>query len=53
MSKDYKIICNKCGSECEYSMEDDGACGDPDCCGCASYWVEVKCPNCGELEDIR
>lgn len=23
-------------------LEDDGGCGDPECCGAPSYWIEIK-----------
>ena len=51
--KKYKIICLKCKSECEIILEDDGACNDPECCGGASYWIEIKCPKCKIIKKIN
>ena len=31
-------------------LDDDGACGDPECCGGATYWIKISCPTCGEEE---
>ena len=45
----YKVICKKCNEECELKLEDDDACGDPECCGSPSYHIEVICPNCGDI----
>lgn len=43
-----KIIkCEKCGKEHELELQDDGACGDPDCCGARSYYYSITC-ECGE-----
>ena len=29
-------------------MDDDGACGDPECCGAPYYWIAIK-PEDGRL----
>ena len=48
----YTITCNKCKSKCELKIENDGACGDPDCCGCGAptSYVIIECPKCGQIE---
>lgn len=43
---DVKITCTNCGSDAEISLEDDGACGNPKCCGPRSYWLEIRCSKC-------
>lgn len=45
--------CKKCGRDAEITLEDDGGCSDPECCGGASYWIEISCPNCGAIETVR
>ena len=49
MEKKYKVICKKCEEECEVLFENSGGCNDPECCGGASYYIEIVCKNCGNI----
>lgn len=48
MYESFKIIkCEKCGKEGKALLDDDGACGDPECCGYRTYYYKLEC-SCGE-----
>lgn len=36
-----------CGGDIELIDCDDGACGDPECCGGTSYYITARCKKCG------
>jgi hypothetical protein len=46
MEDKFTIMCKKCGGKAEMTLEDDSACGDPECCGDRSSWVAINCKNC-------
>lgn len=48
----FTVICRTCKSEATVGMGDDGACGDPECCGAASYRLEIHCKNCPQHETV-
>ena len=43
-------VCKKCGTRAIFQQHDNGACGDPECCGEYREWVVVKCEDCGAFE---
>ena len=45
-------ICKKCKVKAEIIEEDNGACGDPECCGAVSEWAVAECPKCKVRERI-
>jgi len=44
--------CNVCKTECQIEFHDNGACGDPDCCGEFEEWVVLFCPKCTAHEEL-
>jgi len=47
----YELIHKDCGGLVTATLEDDGGCGDPECCGETRYHVELICDKCGDLYD--
>lgn len=45
--------CKNCGVEAIFETRDNGACGDPECCGPYEEYTILKRPKCGETEDLR
>lgn len=41
---------DRCKEKCTIKLDDDGACGDPECCGDTRYYITVTCPKHGEQE---
>lgn len=39
------VKCKVCGGEAEVFLDDNGACGDPECCGERSYYIAYKCKD--------
>jgi hypothetical protein len=52
MTEKFNVTCKKCGSPAKVVHDDNGACGDPNCCGEREYWIEIRCTNkeCKETE---
>ena len=48
-----KLECKKCKVTAILRDADNGACGDPECCGGLREWVEAVCPKCGMVEEIE
>jgi len=38
-------ICKECGFYGLIQLNDDGACGDPDCCVSPIFHIEISCTN--------
>jgi hypothetical protein len=52
--ENFKIVCLKCNSEeVEIDTDDNGACGDPECCGERAEWSIAHCVKCGNEEKIE
>jgi len=49
------IQCTDCtGTEFDIEWVDNGACGDPECCGAREImYVEIRCKNCGAKSRIH
>lgn len=47
-----EIIHKECGGEIIVVLEDDGGCGDPECCGSISYHIHIKCMKCKKEDKI-
>lgn len=45
--------CKKCGAEAEIYIDDNGACGDPECCGEYEEYAVLICPSCKVRENLR
>jgi hypothetical protein len=45
--------CKTCGTPAEITQENDGGCGNPECCGERIEWTELKCPKCYLTENLR
>ena len=47
-----ELIHKDCDGEIDVELDDDGACGDPECCGSPSYHIVIHCKKCGKRESI-
>lgn len=44
------VVHDKCGEPARLVQEDNGACGDPECCGAYETWIEAHCDKCKQIE---
>jgi hypothetical protein len=49
----FEIRCIKCGELAKLEKDDDGACGDPECCSGREEWVNAVCKKCKTSEKIE
>lgn len=46
MLKEKDLVHKDCGGKLLVELGDNDACNDPECCGGATYHIEIKCSKC-------
>jgi hypothetical protein len=46
-------LCKICRIPAEIEKTDNGACGDPECCGTVIEYYVLSCPECKTIEILR
>lgn len=49
----FVIMCGECRVPAELVANNNGACGDDECCGPWEEWYTARCPNCGQEERLE
>lgn len=52
-SDNFVVKCSKCGKDAKIILVDNGACGDPECCGDYKQWTEFHCEYCKIIESTE
>lgn len=42
----FTVTCERCGEEAVVAWDDNAACGNEECCGSRSVWLNVTCWRC-------